>query len=158
MAKSYWLMKSEPNVFSITDLKGSPGKTCYWDGVRNYKARNYMRDEMKVGDGVLFYHSRVDPAVVGTAKVVSKGYPDHTAWDPASPYYDAKSGPDNPVWYMVDIQFQSEFARPLALAELRKVRALKNMVLLRKGVRLSVQPVTAEEFRTILGLARRVSK
>jgi len=149
----HWLMKTEPGVFSIADLRGSPAQTTFWDGVRNYQARNFMRDQMQVGDRVLFYHSGKKPGVVGTARIVKRGYPDHTAWDPQDPHYDPKSSPDKPVWYMVDIQFELEFARPLSLAELRKTPGLEQMMLLRKGMRLSVQPVTAEEFGVILTLA-----
>ena len=155
MAKKHWLMKTEPNEFSIEDLKKSPRQTCHWDGVRNYKARNLLRDEMKVGDRVLFYHSRIDPAVVGLASVVRAGYPDHTAWDRKSKYYDPRSTPEKPVWYMVDIKFEKELPRPIPLAELRQVPGLEKMALLKKGMRLSVQPVAASEFRIILSLASR---
>jgi predicted RNA-binding protein with PUA-like domain len=155
MGKKYWLMKSEPDVFSIRDLQKEPNKTAQWDGVRNYQARNFLRDKMQVGDGVLFYHSRIDPSVAGTAKVVRVGYPDHTARDPRSKYFDPRSTPDNPVWFMVDIKFESEFPRPVPLAELRHVPGLEKMVLLKKGVRLSVQPVTAEEFRIIVALTKK---
>lgn len=153
MAKRYWLMKSEPTEFSIEDLAAQPDQTDHWDGVRNYQARNFMRDEMQVGDGVLFYHSRTKPAVVGTATVVRAGYPDHTAWDPQSHHYDPKSTPENPIWFMVDIRFASRFKRPLPLAELRRIPGLENMTLLRRGNRLSVMPVTAKEFDIIVGAA-----
>jgi predicted RNA-binding protein with PUA-like domain len=155
MAKQYWLMKSEPDVFSIQDLRKSPNQTSYWDGVRNYQARNFMRDQMRVGDRVLFYHSRIDPSVAGTAEVVKAGYPDHTAQDPKSKYYDPKSTPDKPIWTMVDIRFVSEFTKPIPLKELRRVSGLEGMVLLKKGVRLSVQPVTREEFRIIVAMAKK---
>ena len=121
MATQYWLMKTEPDVFSIKDLQSEPKQTAHWDGVRNYQARNFMRDQMKVGDRVLFYHSRIDPSVAGTAKVVKAGYADHTAWDKKSKYYDPKSTRENPIWFMVDIQFESEFPAPLPLGELREV-------------------------------------
>ena len=153
MPRKYWLMKSEPATFSIGDLRKSPKKTTYWEGVRNYQARNFMRDQVQVGDGVLLYHSGTDPAVVGTAIVVREGYPDHTAWDKKSKYFDPKSSKDNPRWFMVDIKFESSFERPLALAELREVTSLAGMMLLKKGSRLSVQPVTAPQFGTILNLA-----
>lgn len=153
MSQRFWLMKSEPNTFSIQDLKDSPNQTTYWEGVRNYQARNMMRDDFQVGDGVLFYHSRVDPSIVGTATVVRAGYPDHTAFEPGTPYFDPKSKPDQPTWFMVDIQLQAIFATPLRLPELREVPELQSMVLLQKGSRLSVQPVTAAEFQTILRLA-----
>jgi predicted RNA-binding protein with PUA-like domain len=153
MAKRYWLMKSEPTEYSIDDLAAQPDQTDYWDGVRNYQARNFMRDEMQVGDGVLFYQSRIKPAVVGTATVARAGYPDHTAWDPRSSHYDPKSSPENPIWFMVDIRFAARFKRPLPLAELRRIPGLENMILLRRGNRLSVMPVTAEEFNIIVETA-----
>ena len=153
MTQGYWLMKSEPNEFSIADLKGSPGQTAAWDGVRNYQARNFLRDAIQKGDRVLFYHSGAKPALVGTARVVKAGYADDTAWNPKSRYYDPRSSVQNPIWYRVDIRFESEFARPLALARLRQVPTLADMLLLRKGMRLSVQPVTAAQFKLILKLA-----
>ena len=150
----YWLLKSEPDVFALEDLKNSPNQTEPWDGIRNYQARNLMRDEMKVGDQAFFYHSRqAEPAIVGTVKVVREAYPDHTSWDPSSKYFDEKSSPENPRWLMVDVQFESEFSRPVTLKELRSVPELKEMFLLRKGMRLSVQPVTEEEFQLILAIA-----
>ena len=150
----YWLLKSEPDVFSLEDLKNCPNQTEPWDGIRNYQARNLMRDEMKVGDQAFFYHSRqAEPAIVGTVRVVQEAYPDHTSWDPSSKYFDEKSSPENPRWLMVDVQFESEFSRPVTLKELRSVPELKEMFLLRKGMRLSVQPVTEEEFQLILAIA-----
>jgi|SRR5579884_2481253 len=154
MAKRYWLMKSEPNTFSIHDLARAPKQTTCWDGVRNYQARNFMRD-MAVGDQVLFYHSNADPpAVVGIAEVVRPAYPDSTAFDPHDPHYDPKSTRDKPIWDMVDIRLVKIFKRPLSLDRLRKERALKGMELLRKGSRLSVQPVRPEEWAALLALAR----
>ncbi len=150
--KKYWLMKTEPGVFSIDDLMKSPGKTTSWDGVRNYQARNYMRDEMKAGDQVLFYHSGKNPSVAGTARIVKEGYPDHTAWDHQSGHFDPGSTPEKPVWYMVDIQLERKFSRPINLTLLRTIKELENMVLLKKGMRLSVQPVTKEEYETIVSL------
>ena len=150
----YWLLKSEPDVFSLEDLKNCPNQTEPWDGIRNYQARNLMRDEMKVGDQAFFYHSRqAEPAIVGTVRVVREAYPDHTSWDPSSKYFDEKSSPENPRWLMVDVQFESEVSRPVTLKELRSVPELKEMFLLRKGMRLSVQPVTEEEFQLILAIA-----
>src|SRR5687767_8142698 len=141
-AKKYWLLKTEPAEFSIEDLKRAPRQTTCWDGVRNYQARNFLRDEMKLGDEVLLYHSQADPpAIVGTAVVVREAYPDHTAWDPNDPHYDPKASPQNPTWQMVDIRLQEVFAAPLPLERLRQVAALAQMELLRKGSRLSVQPV-----------------
>jgi predicted RNA-binding protein with PUA-like domain len=154
MTINYWLMKSEPNEFSIMDLKNSPGKTAHWDGVRNYQARNFMRDKMQVGDRVLFYHSVVKPSVVGTARVVKTGYPDFTAWDPKSKYFDPRSTPENPIWYMVDIRLEMEFVEPISLSKLRTVSGLEKMMLLRKGMRLSIQPVTADEFDIIVSLGK----
>lgn len=151
--KKYWLMKSEPNAFSIDDLQNAPGQTTYWDGVRNYQARNFMRT-MHEGDGVLFYHSSADPpAIVGIAQVVRTPYPDHTAFDPQDSHFDAQSSSDNPRWDMVDIRFQQRFEAPLSLESLRKQSGLRQMELLRKGSRLSVQPVRDSEWKLILQLA-----
>ncbi|MGH7205385.1 MAG: EVE domain-containing protein [Nitrospiraceae bacterium] len=149
----YWLMKSEPSAFSIVDLVRAPGQTTCWDGVRNYQARNYMR-QMKVGDQVLFYHSNADPpAVVGIAEVVREAYPDHTAFDKKDKHFDPKSNPANPTWDMVDIKVVRKFPRPLSLDSLRKQPGLKKMELLRQGSRLSVQPVRPQEWTIILALA-----
>ncbi len=150
--RSYWLVKSEPNTYSFSDLQSEDDGTAEWDGVRNYQARNTMRDDMKVGDGVLFYHSNVKPmAVVGTATVVSEGYPDDTAWDPSSEHPDPKSTPDKPLWYMVDIKAESEFARPVTLEEIKQTPGLEKMALVNRS-RLSVQPVRPEEWRIIVNL------
>lgn len=150
-----WLFKSEPEAFSIDDLASAKNRTTHWTGVRNYQARNMLRDEIKVGDPVLFYHSSTNPtAIVGTAKVVRGGYPDFTAWDVTSPYYDPKSSIDAPRWFMVDIQLIEKFSQPLTLQFLRTVEELNDMVLLRKGSRLSVQPVTPEEYAAVLRCAR----
>ncbi len=153
--KRCWLVKSEPHVFSIDDLQAAPNQTTYWDGVRNYQARNTLRDLMQQDDPVLFYHSNCEePAIVGLAKVTRTGYPDFTAWDEEDPHYDPKSDPSSPRWYMVDIQFVEKFTRPLTLASLRRVAGLESMVLLQKGSRLSVQPVSAAEYSTILKLSK----
>jgi predicted RNA-binding protein with PUA-like domain len=153
--RHYWLVKSEPECFSIDDLARASKQTTFWDGVRNYQARNFMR-AMKVGDGVLFYHSSVDPtAVVGTAVVVREAYPDHTALDPANDHYDPKATRENPIWEMVDIKLERVFERPLALDALRRVKGLAKMELLRRGSRLSVQPVTEQEWNSVLNLASR---
>jgi predicted RNA-binding protein with PUA-like domain len=150
----YWLFKTEPESFSIQDLAAAPKRATCWDGVRNYQARNFLRDDMRLGDRVLFYHSSADPpAVVGTAKVVREAYPDHTAWDPKDDHHDPKSTPANPIWMMVDIQLEEIFPRPLPLDELRSVRELADMELLRRGSRLSVQPVREAEFEAVLKLA-----
>jgi len=149
----YWLMKSEPSAFSIDDLKKAGSE--HWDGIRNYQARNYMRDDMKVGDRVLFYHSSTEvPGVVGTATVSREAYPDHTAFDPESRYFDPKSSPDNPRWMMVDLTYESSFGQPVTLAEIRGMPKLKDMLVIRKGQRLSIQPVTKAEFETVLKFAR----
>ena len=148
----FWLMKSEPHVYSIEDLERD-GSTM-WDGVRNYEARNMMRDRMVVGDRVLFYHSAVQPpGVAGVARVASEPYPDPTALDPESDYYDEKSDPGNPRWYLVDVAFEERFPRLVTLAEIRQDPRLQEMTLLKRS-RLSVQPVEAEEFGIIRALAR----
>ena len=150
----FWLVKTEPDSFSIDDLAAAKDRTTCWDGVRNYQARNSLR-EMKVGQRVLVYHSGGEaPAVVGTARVVREAYPDHTSWNKKDPHYDPKSTPENPRWFMVDLQFDEKFKRPLPLDELRGVAALAKMELLRRGSRLSVQPVSKAEFDTILKLAK----
>lgn len=150
----YWLLKSEPDCFSIQDLAAAKGKTTYWDGVRNYQARNFMRDDMRPGDRVLYYHSSAEPpAVVGTATVVKPGYPDFTAEDKSADHYDPKHTAKDPIWYMVDIRLDETFPRILPLEELRGVAALKDMELLKRGSRLSVQPVREAEFEAIVKLA-----
>ncbi len=147
---AYWLVKSEPDEFSIKDLKNRPGETEHWDGVRNYQARNFMRDQMKKGDTAFFYHSNCDePGIAGVIEIVREGYPDHTAFDPNDPHYDTKSTPDNPRWYMVDVRFIREFKRTISLKELKSQRALKDMQLVQRGNRLSVMPVTPREWKTI---------
>ena len=149
--RKYWLFKSEPGSYSFADLQGATNQTAEWDGVRNYQARNFMRDEMKVGDGILFYHSSSNPtAVVGTAAIVREAYPDETAWDPQSQHPDPKSTPDNPTWLMVDIKADREFARPVTLAEIKQNPRLESMLLVRRGMRLSIQPVTRQEWEEIL--------
>jgi predicted RNA-binding protein with PUA-like domain len=150
---AYWLMKSEPEEFGIDDLRTRPRKTEPWDGVRNYQARNFMRDEMKKGDLVLFYHSNCEvPGVVGIAKVVKEGYPDPTAFDPEDKHYDPKSDPDEPRWYLVDVQYVRKTKRTIPLAELKANPALEGMALVRKGNRLSVMPVAPEHWEAILAM------
>jgi len=152
--QKYWLLKTEPESFSIRDLAKAPNQTACWDGVRNYQARNFLRDEMHLGDRVLVYHSSTDPpAVVGTAKIVRESYPDHSAWDKQDEHYDPASTQENPRWFMVDLQLEQIFKQPLPLENLRGVAALKEMELLRRGSRLSVQPVRKSEFDAILKLA-----
>lgn len=150
----YWLVKSEPDVFSFADLQAAPKKTTHWDGVRNYQARNTLRDAMKQGDRCFYYHSNAEPSgIAGICEVVREGYPDHTAFDKKDPHYDPKSKPDAPTWYMVDVKAVKAFPRLISLGELREVTALKGMVLLQKGSRLSVQPVTKKEWETICAMA-----
>lgn len=149
-ATQYWLMKSEPDCYSIDDLASEKNKTTFWDGVRNYQARNFMRDDMKVGDKVLFYHSNAKPpGVAGVARIVKESYPDFTAFDPNDKHYDPKSKQDNPRWFMVDIKYEKKFKRLVSLDELRGVKSLEGMVLLQKGSRLSVQPVTKKQFESV---------
>ena len=151
--RRYWLMKSEPRVFSIEDLARSPKQTTCWDGVRNYQARNFMR-EMAIGDQVFFYHSNAEPpAVVGIAEVARTVYPDQTQFDEANHHYDAASVPSAPRWDMVDIRYRQTFKTSLSLDRLRQEPKLKGMVLLRKGSRLSVQPVTEAEWDVVLKIA-----
>lgn len=145
---THWLFKSEPGAYSYDDLIAD--EVAEWDGVRNYQARNFLRDDIKIGDLVLFYHSNTDPtAVIGTATVVRNGYPDHTAWDHLSDHPDSKSTPDHPIWYMVDIKAVTRFANPVTLLEMRNTPELADMMLLRKGMRLSIQPVTQSQFESI---------
>ncbi len=149
----FWLMKTEPGSFSIDDLAKAPEQTTCWDGVRNYQARNFMRDAMRCGDVVLVYHSGKNPGVVGIARVTRESYPDHTAWNPDSLYYDPRSSPETPRWFMVDVQLVRKFAAPVALRSLREVKGLEKMALLQKGSRLSVMPVTEDECNIISRMA-----
>jgi len=149
----YWLMKSEPDEVSFDDVLRAPGKTVAWFGVRNYQARNFMRDGMRVGDGILFYHSSCAvPGVAGIAAVASGAYPDASQFDPASPYFDPKATQENPRWISVDVKAVAQ-GRYLPLTELRGVPELEDMVLLQKGSRLSVSPVTPGQWQRILALA-----
>ncbi|NNE70358.1 MAG: EVE domain-containing protein [Rhodothermales bacterium] len=151
MAQRYWLMKSEPYVYSFEDLQRD-GKT-HWDGVRNYRARNFLRDEIKVGDRVLYYHSNAKPScIVGLATVVRDGYPDFTAWDPESDHPDPRSPEDNPRWFMVDIRADEPLPNPVSLQDAKANPKLKEMVLVRNP-RLSVQPVKKEEWDEVLRMA-----
>lgn len=146
---SYWLMKSEPEACSVDDAIAAPYSTVPWVGVRSYQARSFMRDGMKLGDGVLFYHSSCDqPGIVGMARVASSAYPDPTQFDAKSPYFDAKSKPDAPRWLLVDVQVLRK-TRKLALPELRATDALQDLVILRKGNRLSITPVEPQHWRVI---------
>lgn len=148
----YWLMKSEPEVFSIDHLRRL--KRAPWDGVRNYQARNFMRDLMNPGDLILFYHSSVEPpGAAGLARVCREAYPDFTAWDKTSDFFDSRSTPESPMWWMVDVEFVEKFPRLVTLEELKKHPALKEMLVIRRGMRLSVQPVEETHFRRVLQLA-----
>jgi predicted RNA-binding protein with PUA-like domain len=150
---AYWLMKSEPSVFGIDDLKAKPQRTSFWDGVRNYQARNFMRDGMKKGDKVFFYHSSCpEPGIVGIASVAREAYPDATAFDPKSPYYDPKSDPKKPIWIGVDVKFVRQFKRVISLDELKQEPRLDGFTLLRRGNRLSVMPVSEAHWNVVLGL------
>lgn len=150
---NYWLFKSEPDVFGIDHLKDMPEQTEHWDGIRNYQARNMLRDDVKPGDLVFFYHSNCkEPAIVGIMEVTREGYPDHTAFDPEQHYYDPKSDPENPRWYMVDIKYVRELKRPITLQELKQLPQLEDMPLVRRGNRLSIMPVKKEHWDLILEL------
>ena len=150
----YWLMKSEPDECSIDDALAAPDRTVPWTGVRNYQARNFMRDDMRVGDGVLFYHSScAEPGIVGIARVASGARPDPTQFDPDSPYFDPKSQPDAPRWQLVDVRAERK-TRLLGLAELRRVPELAQMQVLKRGNRLSITPVDARHWDFIMGLVK----
>ena len=148
---NYWLMKSEPDCFGLHHLKTRPKRTEHWDGVRNFQARNFLRDDMKKGDLAFFYHSScAEPGIAGIVRIVRAGYPDHTAWSPDSEHFDPKSSPADPIWYMVDVKLEREFKHPILLASLKQNPALKGMKLLQRGNRLSILPVTAREWQAIL--------
>ena len=150
-ARRYWLFKSEPNAYSFDDLMNEPDGWAEWDGVRNYQARNSMRDDMQVGDGILFYHSNAKPlSVVGIASVVREGYDDFHGLDPSDAHYDPKATQENPIWSMVDIKGEQAFPNPVTLDDIKANPQLKDMLLIRKGMRLSIQPVTKDEFDEVL--------
>lgn len=152
--RRYWLFKTEPTTFSFDDLWKASARTAFWDGVRNYQARNILRDQIKEGDLVFVYHSSSDPTgIAGIAEVVRSGYPDHTALDPNDPHYDPKSKADSPTWYMVDIRAVKALPRLITLDELRKVKGLEKMILLQRGSRLSVQPIRPDEWEIISSIA-----
>ena len=152
MANNYWLFKSEPTAYSYQDLLSD--EVAEWDGVRNFQARNFLRDQIKSGDSVLFYHSNTKPpSVIGTATVVKDGYPDHTAWDPNSEHPDPKSSPENPIWYMVDIAPLQQFLNPVALDDIKSNPDLSDMLLIRRGMRLSVQPITEIQYQIICDMS-----
>jgi len=150
---AYWLMKSEPSECSIDDLAAAPNQTVPWFGVRNYQARNFMRDSMQLGDGVLFYHSScAEPGIAGLAEIASAPYPDATQFDPASPYFDAKSRPDSPRWWLVDVRFVRKTPL-LSLQQMRSDPLLASMQVLKRGNRLSITPVQSSECKTVLARA-----
>ena len=151
---NYWLIKSEPDAFSIDDLKNCPGKKDHWDGIRNYQARHFMRDDMRKGDQVLFYHSNCkEPGIVGIAEIVSDAYPDHTAFDANEKYFDPKSDPENPRWLMVDVRYKRKTRRLISLAELKShAEKLEGFALVRRGNRLSIMPVSRAHWDFILSL------
>ena len=146
-------MKSEPDVYSIDDLAAEPDQTAYWEGIRNYQARNFIRDDMAVNDLAFFYHSRCDvPGIVGTMRIVREAYPDHTAFDASETYFDPKSDPDNPRWFMVDIKFERKFSHIVSLADLKREPALSQMKVVQRGNRLSITPVSPDEWAFILSM------
>lgn len=150
---NYWLMKSEPDVFGIEDLKQRPGQTEPWDGVRNYQARNMMRDQMRVGDQAFFYHSNAKvPGIVGIVEIARTGLADPTQFDPESDYYDPASKPEQPRWYLVEVRFKREFSRTISLTELKSHPELAQMPLVQRGSRLSINPVTPAQWKFILAL------
>ena len=150
----HWLVKSEPGSFSFVDLLASEERTTVWDGVRNYQARNYMRDGMRVGDRVIFYHSQIrEPAAVGLAEVASEAYPDPTQFDPRSRYFDPKASSEQPRWFTVDLRALQHLPRAVTLAEMKADPALSGLDVVQRGSRLSVMPVSAAEFRHLMRLA-----
>ncbi len=152
---NYWLMKTEPSAFSIDDLAKKSLQTEHWDGVRNYQARNMLRDQMQVGDQAFFYHSSCEvPGIVGVVEIVKSAYPDPSALNPNSKYFDSRSTAENPRWFMVDVKLIKKFHHVISLKELAHIPALSNMQVLRKGNRLSIMPVTIKEWHTILDLAQ----
>lgn len=147
---NYWLMKTEPDCFGLHHLKTRPKQTEHWDGVRNYQARNFLR-AMQKNDLAFFYHSScAEPGIAGIVKITRAAYPDHTAWHPENEHFDPKSSPDNPIWYMVDVKLEREFKHPITLTAIKANPLLKNMRLVQRGSRLSIMPVTAKEWNTIL--------
>ena len=152
---TYWLMKSEPLTYGIQHLEAEPKQTDHWDGIRNYQVRNLMRDTMRVGDQAFFYHSNCKvPGIVGTVEIVREAYPDHTAQDPESPYYDPKSTADNPRWVMVDVKARKRMSKPVTLKTIKDTPALAEMKVAQRGQRLSIQPVTKDEFDYVVKLGK----
>jgi predicted RNA-binding protein with PUA-like domain len=149
---NYWLFKTEPGCFSFDDLKNRPNMTEHWDGVRNFQARNFLRDTIKIGDQILFYHSNIpEPAVVGLAEVVRNGYPDSTALNPDSEHFDARASTHNPIWYMVDVRYLGPLPKPVTLERIKSNPLLSDMPLVKRS-RLSIQPVSVEAWHIILTL------
>lgn len=154
---AFWLFKTEPGCFSFDDLKRRPDKTEHWDGVRNFQARNFLRDSIKLGDLILFYHSNIpEPAVIGIAEVVREGYPDFTALDPNGEHYDPKASPDNPIWYMVDVRYMQQLTKQVTLEAIKGHPLLGDMLLVKRS-RLSIQPVTQAEWQTILAMGGHIT-
>ncbi|MCF8412492.1 MAG: EVE domain-containing protein [Melioribacteraceae bacterium] len=152
----HWLFKSEPNSYSIDDLAKEKAQTTYWDGIRNYQVRNFIRDDMKIGDKVLFYHSNANPmAVVGVCEIVKEGYPDFNAFDPDHHYYDPKSKKEQPAWFMVDIKLTEKFSRQVTLEEIKLNPKLSEMRLIQRGNRLSAFPIEKKEFDEIVKMSRK---
>lgn len=151
----YWLIKSEPEVFSIDDLAKAKNQTTYWDGVRNYQARNFIRDEMKIGDKVIFYHSNSEPpGAAGICEIVKEGYPDFTAFDPDDLHYDPKSKKDSPTWIMVDVKFIKKIDKLVSISLIRENKKLQKIQLLQRGNRLSVMPLTRTEFDELVKMGK----
>lgn len=152
---SIWLMKSEPEVFSFDDLKRAPRQTTPWEGVRNYQARNFMRDAMRPGDTVLFYHSNcAEPGIVGLAEIASTAYPDPTQFDPASDYHDPRSSTADPRWLLVDVRFKADLPKPVSLREIKAHPLLQHMLVAQRGMRLSIQPVEPAHYTCLLETSR----
>jgi predicted RNA-binding protein with PUA-like domain len=159
MTKRFWLFKSEPDCFSITDLEKSPNQTTSWSGVRNYQARNVLRDDVKVGDEVLFHHSSTDPVgIAGLCVITRSGFPDPSQFDPSDEYYAPKASPEKPIWFAVDVKFQHKLNEVIPLHELKRTPGLEKMMVCQRGARLSVQPVTAQEWQIIQRLIKRREK
>jgi len=157
MSKKYWLFKSEPRCFSIDDLASERRQTTTWDGVRNYQARNMLRDDVKKGDEVFFYNSNSKPTgIVGICTVVKEGYPDFTALDPNNEHFDPKASKDKPVWYMVDVKLKKKFLQIIPLSLLKETVGLEDMMVCQKGSRLSIQPVKPQEWKIVLKLAEKL--
>lgn len=158
MGENCWLLKSEPGCYSIDDLAAEPDQTTCWSGVRNFQARNFLRDGMAVGDRAVFYHSVTNPSAVGVMRIVRAAYADPTAQDPQDSHFDPRATPEKPLWYAVDVRFERKFATPVPLGAMRVVPALSGMELLRKGSRLSVMPISAQEFDTLCRMGEEDAK